>query len=220
MNRALYILVILLLVLFLCSCKNNDIPEENPSTNILNSDSLEDYNGYFNTFEMFKDTFDEITEKDKNFLIYKSKEHAGNFYEIFDNYGNFLDDGYHGYRGRFNISKKDNIVQLEYGVSGTNVFSTYRFYDIEKSKVSRYFEGPIAISNNLIAYCVFDKKVLIVQDIFDIDKTYKKLTFDFNDQIFLNFNEMYFSNDGKNIIISYYDGNSDYQLVEESIVIK
>ena len=220
MKRVLYISIVFLFILSLCGCKNDYISNENTSTNNLNSDSSGDYNNYFNTYEMFKDSFKQISKKDINFVIYESEEHAGNFYEIFDNNGNFLDEGYHSYRGSFDISKNDNIVRLEYGFSGTNVFPQYRFYDIEKSKVSRYFGGPIAIYDNLIAYCVFDKNIIIVQDIFDVDKAYKELKVEFSDRIFLDINEIHFSNGGKNIIISYYDSNSDYRLVEQSIVVK
>ena len=220
MKRVLCFLMILLSFSLLCSCKNNLQNNDVNSENVYWDHTLDPtIDAYFNTFENFEYTFKEITEKDKNYVIYNSNEHAGNFYEIFDNYGNYLDKGYHGYRGSFDISKKDNIVQLEYGFGGTNVFPTYRFYDIEKSLVSRYFDGPIAISNNMIAYCVIEKNVIIVQDIFDIDKAYKEFTYKFSDKNFLNFNEMHFSDDGTKIIVSYYDNDFE-NIIEESFNIK
>lgn len=218
MKRALCFLMILLSFSLLCSCKNNLQNNDVNSENVYWDHTLDPtIDAYFNTFENFEYTFKEITEKDKNYIIYKSNEHAGNFYEIFDNYGNYLDKGYHGYRGSFDISKKDNIVQLEYGVSGTNVFPTYRFYDIEKSKVSRYFSGPIATTDNLVAYFVFDENetTLVVQDMFDIDKTYKEFTGKFNERIYMDINEMYFSNDATQIIINYSNVNSKDDIVEE-----
>lgn len=68
-----------------------------------------------------------------------------------------------------------------------------------------------------MAYFVFDENetTLVVQDMFDIDKTYKEFTGKFNERIYMDINEMYFSNDATQIIINYSNINSKDDIVEE-----
>ena len=182
----------------------------------------EEMDAYFNTFENFEETFTKVYKKENNFVIKESDQHAGCFYEIYDNAGNLLDKGYHGYRGAFDIRINDNIVTLEYGFGGTGVHPTYRFYDVAKSKVSRYFEGPVALHDGLIAY--LDAKdngfTLVVQDLFDTDETYRKIAEKVNGAFVIGFDDMSFSKDGSKIILSYYDVKNVDDIIQEVFELK
>ena len=221
MKRVLWLWIIISLVLVLSGCcdktKNENAKTSDSTTNTTSSALDFERDAYFNTFENFEYSFNKTIIKDDNYVIRQSDEHTGDFYEIYDNDGNLLDKGYHGYRGSFDISKKDGIVILEYGFSGTNVYPKYRLYDVEKGKVSRYFDGPIATYDNLIAYLISNeqKTVLAVQDFFDIDIFYKEFTGDFNHSIYMDFDDLSFSDDGTKIIIKHSDLNNKNDAKEE-----
>lgn len=219
MKRAVCLLVATFLLFIASGCGDNtesNIPDTSKDNNSGAESSTvsvteEEMDAYFNTFENFEETFTKVYKKENNFVIKESDQHAGYFYEIYDNAGNLLDKGYHGYRGVFDIRIDGNIVTLEYGFGGTGVHSTYRFYDVAKSKVSRYFAGPIALHDGLIA-CLDEEDndlTLVVQDLFDTDKTYRKIAEKVNGSFVISFDDMYFSKDGLKIILSYYDVNID-----------
>ncbi|MBQ3547951.1 MAG: hypothetical protein IJA44_05720 [Clostridia bacterium] len=207
MKKLACLMLMVLIVLTFSCCKNNE-----------NGFSATGADEYFNTFENFENTFTEIYVKEKNYEIRHSKYHVGDFYTVYDNYGNLLDKGYHGYRGSFNISQKDNVVTLEYGFGGTYVFPKYRMYDIEKGMVSRYFEGPIALKDNMIASFIIkdDRAYLTVQDIFDTDVFCKEFSINMDKFYHLQIEEVYFADDGKKVFIKHYEDDYESDIVEKS----
>lgn len=219
MRKYIYLLLFLMSMFCFSSCAAGNMIEETTSvTQIDDNITAEIQNDYYNTFENFESTFTNVDVSESNYVIKSSEEYAGNFYEIYDNNGDLLDRGFHDFGGSFNISKEDDIVTLEYGLGGTNVQPKYRFYDIEKSKVSRYFSGPIATTEELVAYfsVVDDKAKLVVQDAFDIDKIYKEFTGQFDKFIFMNIRDIYFSKDGTKISIKYCETNNESNIIEET----
>lgn len=215
MRKTASFLLILIFLFCLCGCQNAN--QEKVSSSVLS-----EKDEYYNAFENFESSFINVRVKDVNYIIKSSKDYAGDFYEIYDNYGNLLDKGFHGWRGSFDISKEDNIVTLEYGFGGTNVFPKYRLYDIEKSKVSRYYEGPIAVKDKLVAYFSAneDDASLVVQDIFDIDKNYHEFNGEFDKSIFMKIQEIYFVDNGKKIIIKYCEANNENNIIEETFILE
>ncbi|MBR2860533.1 MAG: hypothetical protein IKB86_01695 [Clostridia bacterium] len=189
MKKLLCLVLVLLIGMSIVGCddgQKNDVPGTSDQ-NIGNQDSGGQNNGdkendeednsdvYYNTFENFEDTFIKVVEQTKNYVIKQSDKHVGDFYEIYDNAGNLLDKGYHGYRGVFNISQQGNIVVLEYGFGGTNVFPTCKLYDVEKGVASSYYEGPVAVKNDLIAYFTEGKRI-VVHNAFDYNKDRMQFT--------------------------------------------
>lgn len=224
MNKVAIFTLPFVFVLVFCACNNNqnlgNYTVSNNETASLGIGSAE-MDAYFNTFENFEYTFDKISTQDNNYVIKESDQHAGNFYEIYDNDNKLLDKGYHGYSGSFNISKKDNIVILEYGCSGTFVFPNYRFYDVEKSRISPYFNGPIATKDNLVAYCVEnnDKSILVVQDIFDVDKFYKEFSAEYDKSVYMGISKVSFSQDATDIILEFLKFGDDLKKEERTFKI-
>lgn len=171
------------------------------------------------SFENFKNEYTEIQTEDSNYIIKTNKEEFTEYlYEIYDNNGNLLDSGFHDWRGSFHISKKDNIITLEYGYGGTNVHPSFRFYDVEKGIASVFFAGPIATNNNLIAHFseTDTDATLIVHDIFDPTKNLKEFNGKFDKYINLKIKEFYFSKDGKQIILEHYETNNEKNIITET----
>ena len=199
------------------SFESNTTPNDTSKINV--SEAQKD--AYFNTFENFERTFTTVRVNEKNFLIKTSADFAGDFYEIYDNNGNLLDKGFHGWRGSFDITKENDIITLEYGYGGTNVHPKFRLYDAQKGIASRYFEGPIAVNGTLIAY--FDvsneEASLIVQDVFDVEKNYKEFSGKFDRFILMKIQEISFCEDGTKIHIKYCETNNESNIIEETFIL-
>lgn len=198
--------------------------ENNIAQNDISESSVseERKDAYYNTFENFERTFTTVRVNEKNYIIKTSADFAGNFYEIYDNNGNLLDKGFHGWRGSFDITKENDIITLEYGFGGTNVHPKFRLYDAQKGIASRYFEGPIAVNGTLIAY--FDvsneEASLIVQDAFDVEKYCKVFNGKFDTFIGMKIQEMSFSEEGTQIIIKHCETNNERNIIEETFVLE
>ncbi len=219
-----YICLFFVVTLFFnfTGCKDDKLTD-NEGSNLSAENTVSDVQRetYYNTFENFESTFTIVTKNEKNFVIKSSDDYAGNFYEIYDNTGNLLDKGFHGWRGSFDISKEHNMVILEYGFGGTGVHPKYRLYDVERGIVSRYFEGPIAVRDTLIAYfnVIDEKAILVVQDAFDINRYYKEFTGKFDKFVFMKIQEISFSEDGAKIIIKHCEPNNENNMIEEIFIL-
>ena len=216
------LLLVLVLIVGLVGCKTDDAVETMSSdVSSANDISDEQKDIYYNTFENFEKTFTTVRVEEKNFIIKTSDNFAGDFYEIYDNNGNLLDKGYHGWRGSFDISKEEEIIILEYGFGGTNVQPKYRLYDAQKGVASRYFEGPIAHNGKLLAYFSINENdaKLIVQDIFDIEETYIEFSGKFDKFILMKIKEMSFDDNGTKLVIKYFETNNESNIIEETFVL-
>ena len=198
--------------------------ENNVAQNDISESSVseERKDAYYNTFENFERTFTTVRVNEKNYIIKTSADFAGDFYEIYDNYGNLLDKGVHGWRGGFDITKENDIITLEYGFGGTNVHPKYRLYDAQKGIASRYFQGPIAVNGTLIAYFTVseEKAVLVVQDAFDVERKYEEFSGKFDRFILMKIYEISFSEDGTQIYIKHCETNNESNIIEETFVLE
>ena len=232
MKKHICFLLALLCFFCLAGCKTNTLVDDASSDKSFESDTTPNdtfeksvseaqKDAYYNTFENFEQTFTIVRVDEKNFVIKISDDFAGDFYEIYDNNGNLLDKGFHGWRGSFDISKENDILTLEYGFGGTNVHPKYRLYDVQKGIASRYFEGPIAVNGTQIAYFAVseEKTVLVVQDIFDAETNYKEFAGMFDRFILTKIQELSFSEDGTKIQIKYCETNNESNIIEETFIL-
>lgn len=219
MKKLLVIFVCFVLFLTFVGCQAEEVVIDNSASAEETDDKL---SSYYNTYESFIATFTKADTKEDNYTIYTSDEYAGYFYTIYDDNGNFLDSGYHGHKGSFKISKEDNLVIFENGQGGSPVFPIYRLYDVKNGKVSRFYDGPIALDGDLIAYFAIsdDSAKLIVQDAFDSEKTYQEFVGKFDINIFTKIQEISFSADGEKVIIKHCETNNEENIIEESFVLK
>jgi len=233
MKKRLMIFICLAMCIVFVGCKANKSIAEVSSDNVSQTDvpqndisessfSEEQIDAYYNIFENFERSFTTVSVNEKNYIIKTSSDFAGDFYEIYDNNGNLLDKGFHGWRGSFDITKENDIITLEYGFGGTNVHPKFRLYDAQKGIASRYFEGPIAVNGTLIAY--FDvsneEASLIVQDVFDVEKYCKVFNGKFDTFIGMKIQEMSFSEEGTQIIIKHRETNNESNIIEETFVLE
>lgn len=216
------VLATCLSILFLTGCNttppNNGDLTENTTPQSTQEKSEEELTTYYNTFENFESTFTLVREKTDNYTILYSDKHAGDFYAIYDNYGNLLDKGYHGYRGAFAITENQNIITLKYGFGGTNTHPVYRLYDAKNGIASRYFDGPVAVAGSLVAYfdVTNENATLIVQDAFDATLFRKEFSGEFDDNILLKIQEITFTDNETSVTVKHCETDNESHIIEET----
>lgn len=202
MNKKRIILLPLLLVLIFCSCSSNN----NNTTQVNNSAYSQ------------LDNIDVIYKQNKNYTILSNEDTTIFHYYIKDDNGNIIDEGYHDWRGRFDISQKNNFLVMNYGFGGNAWYE--RYYDTTNGRVSRFFEKPIANADEFVAYFVVtdtgNEIVLIVQNMFDPNIYYKEIRKDFSDYVIKEQVSAEFSEDNSKLKISYWT-NPDNENVTEII---
>ena len=122
----------------------------------------------------------EVVEQTKNYKIIalKNEEITKYYYWILDNTNNTIYKS-SSYKMPNLSYYSNNIIQLHLG-SG-NV-SQYQFFDTKNSITSPIYENPTLIDNEKIMYMTFEnnKIKLIVRDLFDELKLYRKYERDFS----------------------------------------
>ena len=120
-----------------------------------------------------------------NYEIYTDEGVTGFYYIVKDGHGELLDQGYHNWKGSFDLEYQNGLLVLDYGYGG-NAWDE-RYYDISGGRVSRVFPSPEAVSDKLVAYFVSESDgqiKLIVQDIFDSSVYYKEIVRDFSGDVY------------------------------------
>ena len=92
-----------------------------------------------------------------------------------------IDRGCHNWRGSFDLSYQNGLLVLDYGFGGSSF--NKRYYDIDGRRVSKFYPSPVAESDSLVAYFIWEENQikLIVQDIFNSTVFYKEISQDFSD---------------------------------------
>lgn len=132
-------------------------------------------------FYLEKRRFDKVVAEEKNFKLYSSDSNKGYYYEIFDNDGEFFDEGFGSWKAGMTYLDK-NTVCLQYGTGGMGMFAT-KYFDVSNRRVSPTFYSPWGAANGLVAYFISreNQEILVVQDMFDSSDYYKEFysdTFD------------------------------------------
>ena len=180
---------------------HNDLPESKEYRINGASVTEEDYQSFYNQYEnkpnvqwikvettAWQKSADSVAEKynvayktGENFAIYTDQDEKNYYYIVKDKNGVVIDQGCHNGRGSFDLSNQNGLLVLNYGFGGSSFDK--RYYDISGSRVSQFFSSPVAESNSLVAYFVWedDQIKLIVRDIFDTSIFYKEIIRDFSD---------------------------------------
>lgn len=226
--RKVLIIFIIIQLIFTVSCDHNSENIELESTTEKTLETVtppqltdEDYEyddsdirdikyGYYYSLN-------ELIDSGENYEIYSDADRTGYRYVIKDNFGDVIDEGYHDFSA-FDISYEGNYLVLMYGYGGNQ--HNKRYYDVETGNVSRFFFKPVAVSDELIAYFRLsnedEKRILVVQDIFDSSVYYKEIERDFAIRVVLDECEAEFLNDGKSLKLKYWvhENKQDIEKVE------
>ena len=190
-----YKVISLLMCVWLCGCAFNK------------KSSRADFNIEQSAEKNYDSEFNVLCDKGECFEIYTNSNGDMYLYAVKDSENNYLDFGYHGGRGSLRFFESFGLLCLEYGVGGSTWYE--RYYDIEKGKVSKFFEMPYLGYNNLVAcFSLTDNDVcLFVEDVFDSNIRYEvKRGFPrsvLREKVKLNFVEM------NKIHVEYNDENGD-----------
>lgn len=96
----------------------------------------------------------------------------------------------------------------------------YCFYDVANGKVSRYFAGPVAVCDGLVAYLVAEEETsLVVQDIFD-QQVFCRVLAEGLDVPLKNVKSFSFSADGATVSLTYYENDNESNVIEETFAVK
>ncbi len=192
--------LILILGIFLIGCKNSEAPSADETTE-LTEDTQET-----EELELSPQLFGlQLDDKD-NFTLYASDYMMGFFYEIRDNKGRLMDEGYCQWPMETLEYASEDLLFMQYDSADPGQFRQ-KYFDVENGRVSKTFETPWGISDHLIAYFVERDKqyVLVVQDMFDPSTFYKEFTSDtFDKAIHAKRGSVEFGENNESITVNYY----------------
>ena len=207
------VFLLFLALLCLCACNkgldndsNISIDKASSSKAMLQSNTIQDY----------LNDMDTVYKQGANYIVLSDVSSYNFYYYIKDNDGYIIDEGYHGYRGSFDIIQENNFVTLNYGYGGNAWFE--RYYDISNGRVSRFFERPIQNNDELVAFftvnSVNDAIVLIIQNKFDPDVYYKEVVRDFSDFVIKNEVNAEFIDNNTKLKITYWSKPDNEEITE------
>lgn len=209
--------IVLLFLIFLCSCSADTSPNTSQYDNSQScSTDTASISSQYDDSQYCLDNIDVICKQDKNYTILSNEEATIFYYSIKDNNGDIIDAGYHNYRGSFDIYKNGKFLTLDYGYGG-NAWHA-RYYDLSNGRISRFFERPIQISNELVAYFTLrdldNAIVLVIQNMFDPNTYYKEIVRDFSDFVFKDEVEAEFLENDTKLKISYWIKPDNQKITE------
>ncbi|MBR2353480.1 MAG: hypothetical protein IKC69_03045 [Clostridia bacterium] len=228
-KRALCFLCVCIIAIALMGCSPSEpsvkeitpeskIAETNPSekneyeTQPLQEVSSQSYGGEdSSTNYSFFDTFKVVCEEHRNYKLLTNADVTGYCYYVYDNAGELLDSGYHDFRG-CSFSFKDGY--LSYHDAGLTFVWYERYYDVENGRVSRFYYRPLDTHKNLVAYYGHnsdDEIVLVVSDMFDKQTYYCEFTREFSVSVLTGGSTGSFSEDGKNLTVTYFVTDQENQ---------
>ncbi len=161
-------LIIFVFLIFISACSNNSVDHPNSSQTTDNSQTLHLEDG-------------EIINQGEFFRVYKMSANQVK-YIIYDKLGNIVfSNSIHKPLTIHMIDASTLDIGIGYG-SGITV---HQYYHTDQGVFSQEFQYVLATSNGLVAYMdvpekqSFEKRKIVVQDIFDKKTYYKEFFLDF-----------------------------------------
>ena len=209
-NKYICALVAVIMLFSFSSC------EENIVNNTLSNESIEDIQTEFSDSGHVNDSisddldnfdylnsFDTVHKEGDNYIVRTDDKLSGYYFQVYDDYGNLMDDGYHDYKA-WDFVLKDGVLTY-YNSSGSFIWYE-RYYDTLNGKVSRYYYRPLDTLNNLVAYYCNNKNgeiVLVICDMFDNSIYYHEYNRSFVTSVLTGGSEGEFSDDGSEFRVTY-----------------
>ena len=134
------------------------------------------------TTENVLDAVDVLYEEGDHYKIYSNAEKTLYRYDVLDNTGALIDQGYQDWRC-VSFKETGDILQLFYWYSGP--LSYVRYYDTENGRVSRFFSSPLLTYEETVAYLSVreDSIILVVQNMFEPATFYREFDRDFSGMV-------------------------------------
>lgn len=190
MRRFLSLLLVLSLGLGLSSCgKSDGSAEDTKVTSIETSEITQAEKSHTDGAQVEDDNerqfvnIDILYEETDNYKIYTTEDETAFVYYVYSNSGAWLDDGYGGCcgaEGIIDFDSEEGYLVLNHS-SMMNIVS-YKYYELDRNLVSRYYSAPCKVSGALIAHFTYkngDGPFLIVQDIFEPSLYYKEFEWNY-----------------------------------------
>ena len=174
----------------------NHAPSSALPTVSQNGMSTKDKYAYLSSFSI-------VLDENKNYKLLTDTEKTGYAYYVYNNDGEVIDCGYHDYRD-CSFSFRDGY--LVYHNGGFTITWYERYYDLENSRVSKFFLRPLDTHKNLVAYYRQNSKgetVLAICDMFDNRVYYQEFEREFGVSVWTGGSNGSFSEDGKTFTVTY-----------------
>lgn len=193
-------------VLLLSACGANGNSTETSAV----ADSIETSE----TTENVLDAVDVLCEESAHYKIYSNAEKTIYRYDVLDNTGALIDQGYQDWHC-VSFKETGDILQLFYWYSGP--LSLVRYYDTEKGRVSRFFSSPLLTYEETVAYFSVREEsiILVVQNMFEPATFYREFDRDFSGMVIRGGDcKPEFLQNGQQLKLTYWRGENDEEVTE------
>lgn len=170
--------------------------------------------GTSETTENVLDAVDVLYEEGDHYKIYSNAEKTLYRYDVLDNTGALIDQGYQDWHC-VSFKETGDILQMFYWYSGP--LSLVRYYDIETSRISRFFSSPLLTYEETVAYFSVreDSIILVVQNMFEPATFYKEFDRDFSGMVIRGGDcKPEFLQNGQQLKLTYWRGENDEEVTE------
>lgn len=160
------------------------------------------------------DAADVLYEEGDHYKIYSNAEKTIYRYDVLDNTGALIDQGYQDWHC-VSFKETGDILQMFYWYSGP--LSLVRYYDTEKGRVSRFFSSPLLTYEETVAYFSVreDTIILVVQNMFEPATFYKEFDRDFSSMVIRGGDcKPAFLQNGQQLKLTYWCGANEEEVTE------
>ena len=168
MKRLFAVLFIFVILFHVSACKAEQKESHQPTEQSFTEP--ENYEGSSpvvseNSFSAFGDTLEfQLFEKTEFYELYGQVHGTATYYEIFNTQGDVIDFGF--YESSGGISQVGKL--LEYSMTCGTCCRWVKYFDVENSRVSAFFNNPLALHEEMVIYTaiVDDVHCFVIQNVF------------------------------------------------------
>lgn len=205
----IFLVTLCTFALLFCSCGTKS-GEPTSVRTTENSSEAEDSTDIANPL----DAVDALYEEGDHYKIYSNAEKTIYRYDVLDNTGALIDQGYQDWHC-VSFTENGDILQLLYWYSGP--LSLVRYYDIETGRVSRLFNNSLGTYEETVAYFSIrgNDILLVVQNMFEPATFYREFDRDFSGMVIRGGDcKPEFLQNGQQLKLTYWRGENAEEVTE------
>lgn len=179
MKKSILVLICLIIIVAISSCANptgTDTSTEGDTSATKNhtEEIVSTEPGEFTAFGGKTNFY--LSESGDHYELYAQIDGTGVYYKIWNEQEKLIDFGFQQKGGR--IIQNGNV--LEYSMTCGTSCRWVRYFDVENSCVSRFYNNPLATRDHLVVLTDFvdDKHCIVIQNMFDPASFYKVIELD------------------------------------------